>query len=224
MSFAIEKVVKGVATGIGLASESYHHHKDKKNAQKATRTDYNHSDTSSSIQGPSSAKRHADKASTSTIEEGHEAAWELDEAQGELIEKIHSEETVPEGKGIENPLNVAAKFVEKYPPPLQSSADDEVQVKNLPLPVVLPQRRPESRTRGFICAYSPLLENCNIDQTMFLEFMHDLNVVCLPNPWIQAINLACFATQALPTVTGIIVSRIINKATEAASEAHSRSK
>jgi hypothetical protein len=34
----------------------------------------------------------------------------------------------------------------------------------LPLTVVLPQRRPKDRSRGFIRAYAPVLENCGIDQ------------------------------------------------------------
>ena len=77
---------------------------------------------------------------------------------------------------------------------------------------------------GFIRAYAPLLEGSGIDEPTFLEFIHDLNVISLPDPKINAINLASLATQALPTVTGIIISRVIYKVTQAALEAHSRSK
>jgi hypothetical protein len=112
------------------------------------------------------------------------------------------------------------QFVARHPPP----PEEDRPAFHLPLPVILPQRRPEARARGFIRAYAPLLEDCGIDQETFLEFIHDLNVICVPNPLIQTINLAGFATMALPMIAGMIVSGVINKGTMFISEENSRSK
>lgn len=41
----------------------------------------------------------------------------------------------------------------------------------LPLPVVLPQRRPKGRSRGFIRAFALVLENYTIDQATWHTFL-----------------------------------------------------
>ena len=200
MALLIAKAVQGAATGIGLASEAIKDHKEKKRAQKADLIE-------------------KDKSEVEDVAP-HKMVWELDAAQDAIMtDPAILESSPPEGSGKENPLKIAASFIQRHPLPKMHSKD-----AYLPLPVVLPQRRPESRVRGFIRAYAPLLENSHIDQATFLEFIHDMNVVCLPNPWIQAINMASFATMHMPTITGIIVSRIIQKTASAISEVHSRSK
>ena len=42
-------------------------------------------------------------------------------------------------------------------------------------PVIIPQRRPENKSRGWVLAYAPSLAACGIDQTTFLNFLHDFN-------------------------------------------------
>ena len=41
----------------------------------------------------------------------------------------------------------------------------------LPAPVVIPQRRPNSRARGFINAYAPALSTCSVSESDFLSFL-----------------------------------------------------
>jgi hypothetical protein len=77
---------------------------------------------------------------------------------------------------------------EEYPPPYTERALDERPMANLsptrpsasfgnrlPYPVIIPQRRPENRSRGWLMAYAPVLEDFGIDQTAFLKFLHDFN-------------------------------------------------
>jgi hypothetical protein len=45
------------------------------------------------------------------------------------------------------------------------------KLKPLAMPVIIPERRPRHRRRGFLRAYAPLLENCQINQTTFLSFL-----------------------------------------------------
>lgn len=56
-------------------------------------------------------------------------------------------------------------FLQVYPPPqypLQGA---------LQCPVILPQRRPRDKSRGFVRAYAPMLMDCDIDQDSFLMFL-----------------------------------------------------
>ena len=44
-------------------------------------------------------------------------------------------------------------------------------IKVLQHPVVVPQRRPRTRSRGFMRAYAPELGGCQVDQALFLSFL-----------------------------------------------------
>ena len=43
---------------------------------------------------------------------------------------------------------------------------------HLPLPVIIPQRRPGSNSRGFVRAYAPMLKDCGINQTLWFNFLN----------------------------------------------------
>ena len=45
----------------------------------------------------------------------------------------------------------------------------------LELPVIVPQRRPEDKSRGWMLCYAPMLESCDISQTEFMEFLTSFN-------------------------------------------------
>jgi hypothetical protein len=142
-----------------------------------------------------------------------EAVWELDEAQDEMTDRP------PRQPATEEELAALADsflVVHGRPPPHSAG--------QLALPVVITQRRPGTRTKGFVRAYSPLLSDVGIDQWTFLDFLDKFNKSIAPSPWIQAINLAAFAGQALPMPFTIIISLAVKKAADAASELHSRSK
>jgi hypothetical protein len=49
------------------------------------------------------------------------------------------------------------------------------QLQRLPCPVILPQRRPRDRTRGFVRAYAPVMLNAGIDQETWLRVMDDFH-------------------------------------------------
>jgi hypothetical protein len=198
-------IVTGVAAGIGLVSESIHHHNEKKAAQKAAAEQsthssdpptYSQSTSSESIQRSREAeekneKRESDREAI-IHEEGDEEQWDLDDAQDHL--PSISVEAGPKKRPFErDPMKITQHFINDYP----------VQPGHihgrLALPVVLPQRRPKDRSRGFIRAYAPVLMSCGIDQAMFLDFLETFSLASQANPWINAINLAGFAFMALPT-------------------------
>ncbi|KAI0967265.1 hypothetical protein F4678DRAFT_475256 [Xylaria arbuscula] len=55
-----------------------------------------------------------------------------------------------------------------FPPP-------ESRTSQLSLPVVITQRRPGKRARGFVRTYAPILNDVGTTEATFLEFMDDLN-------------------------------------------------
>jgi hypothetical protein len=47
--------------------------------------------------------------------------------------------------------------------------------QKLPCPVIIPQRRPGAKRRGFVRAYAPVLQDCGIGQDVFLKFISDFH-------------------------------------------------
>ncbi|KAM0262155.1 hypothetical protein ACHAQJ_001898 [Trichoderma viride] len=237
----VSGLVKGVAAGIGLASESYHNHQEKKKAQAAASATAGessraiHNDEVHMSQGFPDEKRHGshesdDNDSSDSDENGspaqadpetsrdlEEAAWTLDAAQSEL-EPPPDYSTVVE-QDIDA-HSMAEGFVRNHLLPL----NQQIQHRGLPMPVILPQRRPGERARGFIHAYAPLLQEVGIDQTTFIDFIKELNLATAPSPWINAINLAAVAVQHVPEPITIAVSIAAQVTTQVSLQAHSRSK
>jgi hypothetical protein len=57
----------------------------------------------------------------------------------------------------------------------RSSSRSNTVRGRLDCPVIIPQRRPEEKERGFIRAYAPALLDCGIDEATFLHFLDSLN-------------------------------------------------
>lgn len=194
----VNALVKGIAAGIGLASESYQHHKQKKASQAQSQSDEGHD-----IDHDARLSQQMD-----------EAVWELDEAQDEA-------EPGNTPTGHDDQTRLADTFLRAHPYTSDSASAAGTQLQ---LPVVITQRRPESRTKGFVRAYSPLLDHVGIDQPTFLDFLDKLNKSLAPSPWIQTINLAAFAGQHVPEPFTIMISIAVKMVADAASEIHSRTK
>ncbi|KAK5636278.1 hypothetical protein RRF57_011990 [Xylaria bambusicola] len=204
-------IVRGIATGIGLAAEAYHHHKEKK-AQKA-KEDGN----DSSLMTQASAPGDPNAQPVTLSQQVDEAAWQLDDAQQEAMGVESASSDVPNEDQPEKP---ASTFLQRHATPPSLASINQ----RLALPVVITQKRPGKRTRGFIRAYAPILNDVGINEATFLEFIDDLNKAVLPNPWIQALNLASFAGMAVPEPFTILISIAVQQATNAVSAVHSRYK
>ena len=146
-------------------------------------------------------------------EDNLEEEWELDAAQDQIVGNFEDREPT---KGTEN---LGDRFILNHPPPPYP------QRGNLALPVVIPQRRPKDRARGFVRAYAPILENAGIDQATWLEFLDTFQKSSLANPWINAINMAQFATIGIHGFgIGLAVSYAISKVADATIELEGRRK
>lgn len=226
-------IFRGIAAGIGFASESIQHRKEKKRAAKLAEGD----GASAATQPPKEGGQpntDVDEAEAAAIisQQLDEATWALDDAQGEVVAEINLDAAAPES-ATETPAKesdtadkkemhskkLADGFIARHPVP-----SNAIPRNPLALPVILTQRRPKTRVRGFIRAYAPVLEAAGIDQTTFLDFIVRLNKAVEPNPWIQAINLASFAAQNIPEPFTLLIGIAVSLVANAASEMHSRGK
>ncbi|ROW08050.1 hypothetical protein VPNG_06101 [Cytospora leucostoma] len=207
-------IFKGLASGVGLASESIQHHKEKKRTQKQ-QVEQQKPVTTERVIAP-------DDLSQSEVipKDYNEEEWQLDDAQEELSRDTYQSHSPPATP--EKIPALADNFIRDKPMPVYPESSS--QAARLPLPIVLTQRRPKARDRGFIKAYAPILEDVGIDQEAFLDFIDKLNKAVEPSPWIQAINLAGFAAQHVPLAVSMAISVALKLTADAASEVHSRSK
>lgn len=203
-------LVQGAAAGVGLASESIQHHKEKKRAQKQQ-------EELASSTAHANSQDEGERGETFTRGDD-ETDWQLDEAQEDLVGEANRISSTPSTPGEVSAL--ADDFIRTH----QLIELPVPPTGRLDLPVVITQRRPKARTRGFIQAYAPLLDNVGIDQPAFLDFLDKLNKAVQPNPWLQAINLASLAAQHVPEPVTIAISIATKMAADAASEIHSRTK
>jgi len=67
-----------------------------------------------------------------------------------------------------------------------------------------------------------VLENVSIDQATWLAFLETFQLASEASPWLAAINLASFATMAMPHVAGILVSLAIQQSVKVAENYQSR--
>jgi hypothetical protein len=132
----------------------------------------------------------------SSDEDGTDYEWDLDDAQEELSED----------RSEDNKKLLADAL---QPEPTAS----EVPRGRLQYPVILPQRRPKRRHRGFIRAYAPDLLACGIDQPTFMAFLDELDKSTAWSPLADIINLSTLATFAIPGGIGAAVSVPIQLAT-----------
>ena len=98
--------------------------------------------------------------------ESDEAVWALDDAVEEIAD---SEVPIEDNERQVDVDELVRSFVTEHPPPPYTAASTVTH--RLPCPVIIPQRRPKTKSRGFIRAYAPLLLDCGIDQATFMHFL-----------------------------------------------------
>jgi hypothetical protein len=188
----IEDLVRMAAAGIGVVSEAIHHQRDKKKSESRSET----RQFQSQIRGIDSDP--CDEVSP------------YDMYQEASMHQSNLESTKEQ-------RNLAKAFIERC-----SSSPIANRDKRLALPVILPQRRPKTRSRGFIRAYAPVLDDMGIDRDTFLDFIDTINKALEPNPWLYAINLAGLAGLAVPHPFTFLVGIVASITTDFAMEAQSR--
>ncbi|PQE07702.1 FAD binding domain protein [Rutstroemia sp. NJR-2017a BVV2] len=236
--------------GIGLASEAIHHHRNKsatalakpseqvgESSRAGAQNNYDEpppeyvevstEDASRLIaQGqaiPADTKEkhdfqteehdEEDSDSDTDSEQGDEEQWALDEAAE------RSGPSTPSGEPTQDAGKLIDAFIRNHPRPASSGPQPK-----LPCPVILPQRRPKDKKRGFIRAYAPLLQDCGIDQATFLEFLETFYQSSKSSPWLNVINAAAGIVGFVPGPITMGVSIATQFAVGVAMELQSRSR
>lgn len=164
-------LVKGIGSGIGLAAEAIAHNKEKRALKKERSRSPSPQAQSTSPYPPEKDSAHDEDQDDDDSDdfEGDEEEWALDAAAGELdAPPSYDELTDLPPQPVDE---VVSTFMGKHPPPAYAKP-----LSRLPCPVILPQRRPKDKSRGFIRAYAPVLGECaGIDQQTFLDFLQDFD-------------------------------------------------
>ncbi|RMJ13312.1 hypothetical protein CDV36_007040 [Fusarium kuroshium] len=226
----VDDLVRLTAASIGFVSEAIHYRRQKKEAKKK--------------QNAPVARQLEEVPIAAQL---NEAIWELDavgqevaqeerppspkelDASTEPKEPQEAEESrvrnklqkpkPEEPKEPKEPKDVAKAFLQRHP--FEHQTDPNTK---LTLPVILPQRRPKDRGRGFVRAYAPVLEDVGIDQKTFLDLIDSFNKSLEPNPYLYAINLTGLASMAAPEPFSMLIGASIDVLSFMTVEAHSRFK
>jgi hypothetical protein len=166
---------------------------------------------------PVTAEEELEDDSTSE-EGGDEQAWDLDDAVDAQLTHQPSED----GPARDADILVDDFLRDHVPPPVYSpSATPRAK---LPCPVVIPQRRPRDKKRGFVRAYAPVLNDCGIDQATFLDFLKTFYAASKASPYLQVINIAAMIAGSVPSVIAMGVSIGVQVAVGVAMEVQRRSR
>ncbi|EEU37413.1 uncharacterized protein NECHADRAFT_86417 [Fusarium vanettenii 77-13-4] len=226
----VDDLVRLAAASIGFVSEAIHYRRQKKEAKKKQNA---------------AVAQHQNEVPIA--EQLNEAIWELDavgqegaqeegpqspkelDATAEPKESHEPEESKvrnklqkpkpEEPKEPKEPKDVAKAFLQRHP--FDGQTDPNTK---LALPVILPQRRPKDRGRGFVRAYAPVLADVGIDQETFLDLIDSFNKSLEPNPYLYAINLTGLASMAAPEPFTMLIGASIDVLSFMTVEAHSRFK
>lgn len=152
----------------------------------------------------------------SLSEEGDEEQWELDEA----VPYPESHDDAPA-----QDINVLTDtFMRNHPPPAYTPSEGgprQAQGK-LPCPVIIPQRRPRDKRRGFVRAYAPVLADCGIDQKTFLEFLKTFHESTKEDKWLGIVNLSAMIGGMVPSPIAMGVSIAVQVSVGVAMEVQRR--
>lgn len=96
-------------------------------------------------------------------------------------------------------------------------------MQSLPYPVILPQRRPNDKSRGFVRAYAPDLGKYKgIDETTFLSFLKEFHKSSQASGWFTVINVAAMGAGLAPSAIAMAVSMSVGAAATYGAEMHGR--
>lgn len=110
-------------------------------------------------------------------DDDEEHAWMCDDVQDQLDDSVNGNYTGTGGPGHGSMFDA-----DSVPPPSFSQVTGR-----LPAAVIIPQRRPQSKTRGFVRAYAPDLGNCGINQQVFMQFLEGFDAAIK----VRVARLAC---------------------------------
>lgn len=197
-TYVIGKILQGITTPIGLASEAIASSKDKKRSKsdpdahsgvpseqvEELKTETSISDTTEATSD------HQQQGSEDYGIDRDETTWALDEAAADDAKNKKDDEEAKSNTAPEI-TDLISSIQPGGPPAYQRGSQ-------MPFPVIIPQRRPGTKTRGFVRAYAPVLQDSGIDEAMFLNFLKSFHRASQASPIFDVIIISCnLASNAL---------------------------
>ena len=121
-----------------------------------------------------------------------ETDWALDEAAAE------EEDIQPVSTNEEDSENPDESLGKQAQASAAGGTVSKSSMQKLPFPVIVPQRRPGTKARGFVSAYSPVLEDSGISQEAFLGFLKNLHKAAQASPIFDVVMIATAIAGAYP--------------------------
>ncbi|KAF2661995.1 hypothetical protein K491DRAFT_686979 [Lophiostoma macrostomum CBS 122681] len=213
----LRTINKGISTGIGLAGEKYHDHKERKAA-------FASQDQSKAGDVEVSVRELIDPMEPGAETANDERIWALDEAAGDPP-SYGTFDSEAEAQRPSNERSVSALVQEVVTAKKADQQYEETPASvRLPFPVIIPQRRPGSKARGWSRAYPPDLEAFGIDQDTFLTFLGNFETAAQASPWLRTVWMAAGAVGFIPSHITMAVSISVQVAAGTAIELQSRYK
>ena len=160
----------------------------------------------------------SDSDSISSLDSGDdETVWALDDASSSVQPPRLKKKTSNGASGQPSVNTLVTSVLQKTRPP-------PYQIPPLSLPVILPQRRPGDRGRGFIRAYAPSLDQYGIDQDTFLSFVENFDEAVKASPYLTVIYLGAGAVGFVPHGWAILASTLAQVVVGSAMEYQKRSR
>ncbi|KAI9718090.1 MAG: hypothetical protein M1812_004348 [Candelaria pacifica] len=196
-----------VGKGIGLTREAQAARKapspSKGKNEDTMKEELHQSQSEPADQKDSQSQAHLDgQKNDDTVHEeevdNDEEQWDLDDAQREYAGPP-AYESSQQGMGVDD---IVQTFTQQH------SLTHETVPTLLPCPVILPQRRPKNKSRGFVRAYAPVLNDCGIDQATFLDFLDSFDKAIKASPVFIVAQVAFQAMGMVPEPATQIASAV----------------
>ena len=162
----------------------------------------------------------------SADDEEDEREWALDDFAGQQTTESPdiSRTTSPSSgilsnkRGLDGQLTLASyasNVLATCPPPLGTP-------KRLDQPIIVPQRRPGEKARGFVRAYAPVLADSGISQETFLSFIKNFQGASSASPVLNVVFFSAGAAGFVPEPFTQLGSAAVQIAAGAAMEVQRR--
>ncbi|KAK7738344.1 hypothetical protein SLS53_006155 [Cytospora paraplurivora] len=159
------------------------------------------------------------------VQAGDEAAWELDDMAERVAPRSDEPGTGAAGEGESESEEATIKKEERMIREMLRMAGPPPQPpRRVPCPVIIPQRRPRNKDRGFVRAYAPVLDECGVGQDVFLKFLKDWLAASKTDPWIDVLFIAAGVVGMVPEVAAQVVGTVVQVAAGTAKELQSRTR
>jgi hypothetical protein len=210
----LRRLVQTIGSGIGAAREGYKSHQG--NEAAASHLTAKHHDGESPEQGVlQPEERISGDQDHSSSDNELDEDWFLDDAADVVDPPAYTEHEAEQIAENANIKDLEAQVLRIAPHPSTITS-------RLPLPVVLPQRHPHTKARGFVRAYAPALNDVAIDQDTWLLFLKNLHLASKASKGLNVVFIAATAAGVVPEMITQIVSAAVQVAAGASIEMQRR--